>query len=171
MTSPHLTDAQAQDLADGVLPRPQSEPLERHAADCARCRAEVESYRLLAGALEDLEVPPLAAGFTEGVLARIDAQERSAARERRLAAGIFAAVVLATAGAFALAGPSAWAQGISSIIDALTWMVSVAHAGATFVPAVAGALRVQILVASPLLALPFLLALFRLMPRPEAETA
>lgn len=167
----HISDAQAQDLADGVLPRAQAEGLERHVAVCAPCRAAVESYRLLAGALERLEVPALPAGFTEGVLARIDARERSAARERRLAAAIFAGVVAAAAGAFVLAGASAWAPVVSSLADVFAWAVPLARASTTFVPAVAGPLRLQIAVACALVALPLLLALSRLIPRPRTEIA
>jgi len=167
----HLTDAQAQRLADGVLSGAEAPEVERHAAECVECRATVEIYRALAAGLEDLEVPALPADFTESVLARIDAQERAIARERRHATAIFAAVVLATVGAFAVAGAAAWAPVVSSMAETLGSGVHALQIGGSFVPKIVSALRFQIIFATAVLALPLLLALARLMPPPRAETA
>ena len=170
MTAPHLSDAQAQDLADGLLPPRESEPLERHAAGCPSCRAAVEGYRLLSGALADLDVPVPPEGFTDGVLARIDANESRASQERRLAGAIFGGMVAATAAAFAVAGAGAWAPAVSSLAEALALGVRVARACAAFVPAGAAALLLPIAVGAALLALPFLAALSRLVPAPGSES-
>lgn len=167
----HLTDSQAQALVDGALPADQALEAERHAAGCAACQANVALYRMLAAALDDLDVPTLPADFTDGVLARIDARERSLARERKHAVAILAGVVLATVAAFAAAGATAWAPVVSSSADLLAEAVRALRIGWSFIPDVVGALRFQIIFAAAALALPFLLALSRLMPTPRAETA
>ena len=87
-TSPatlHLTDAQAQQLADGLAEPALAGALEAHAAGCPGCGALLESYRILGEALGDLSVPELPADFTASVLDRIEVAELAQARERRLA--------------------------------------------------------------------------------------
>ena len=167
----HLTDAHAQRLVDGVLSPAEAPEVERHAAACLECQALVESYRMLEGALDALAVPELPHDFTSGVLARIEVQERSAARERRFALGILGGVVAAAAALVAVAGPGAWAPALSSGVDQLGELARVLRIGAGFVPAVVGALRLQIVLAAAAFALPFLLALARLMPAPRPESA
>ncbi len=162
----HLTDAQAQRLVDGVLSAAEAPEVERHAAACAACRATVETYRMLASALEDLEVPPLPADFTDGVLALVEAREHAVARERRHAIAILAAVVAATAVAFGIAGAGAWAPVVSSAAD-LFGRAAWAFQIGSFVPHVVSALRLQIIVAAAVLALPLLVAFARLMPSPR----
>jgi anti-sigma factor RsiW len=174
MTSPtaHLTDAQAQRLVDGMLSEAEAPAAELHAASCAACQATVATYRMLASALDDLEVPALPLGFTDGVLARIDSRERALARERKHAAAILAGVVLATVAAFAVAGAAAWAPVVASAVDFVGRAAHLFRIGASFVPDVVAALRFQILLAAAALAVPLLLALSRLMlPAPRTETA
>ncbi len=168
---PHLTDSQAQGLVDGAIADAEAAALGRHVAGCAECSATVEAYRLLSGALEDLDVPALPSDFTDGVLARIERHDRAVTRERRWAAAIFAGFLAASAAAFALAGANAWAPAVSTLADVLAGATRAARIGGAFVPAVVGALRFQIVLAAGLLALPLLLALNRLMPRPEREIA
>ncbi len=167
----HLTDAQAQRLIDGVLSADEARAVEQHAARCLECQALVESYRMLAGALDDLAVPVPPDDFTSSVLARIDAEERSAARERRFALGILAGVVAVAAALVAVAGPGAWAPAVSRGADLLGELVRALRIGAGFVPTIVGALRLQIILAAAAFALPLLLALARLMPAPRPETA
>lgn len=167
----HLTDEVAQRLVEGSLPAAEAGTAEAHAAGCAGCGALVESYRILTSALDDLSIEPPPADFTEGVLARIDARDRAAARERRHGLSIFAGVVLATLGAFALAGPGAWAPEISSLADRLGDAARAFQIGESFVPTLLGALRGQILVVSAAAAVPLLLLLSRFVPSPEAESA
>lgn len=167
----HLSDAEAQRLVDGALSEAEAPALERHVASCSACQATVATYRMLAAALEDLDVPELPADFTDGVLARVDARERAAARERKHAVAILAAVALATVAAFAIAGASAWAPVVSTSADLLGSAVRAFRIGWSFLPDVVGALRFQIIFAAAALALPLLLALARLMPAPRAETA
>lgn len=167
----HLTDAQAQRLIDGVLSPAEAPEVEGHAAGCLECQALLESYRMLEGALDDLAVPAVPDDFTSCVLARIDVEERAAARERRFALGIFAGVVAAAAALFVLAGPGVWAPALSRGVDQLGELSRVLRIGAGFVPAVVGALRLQIILAAAAFALPLLLGLARLMPAPRPETA
>jgi anti-sigma factor RsiW len=163
----HLTDAQAQRLVDGALPQHEAVLAEAHVAGCPACAAEVETYRLLSSALDDLEVPTLPADFTEGVLARIDAEERALARERRHALAILAGVVAATAAAFTVAGAAAWAPTLSSAADLFGTGARALQLASGFVPKIVSALRFQIIFAAAALALPLLLALVRLMPAPQ----
>ena len=137
----HLTDALAQRLVDGQLSAAEAPDVERHVAGCAECQATVETYRLLASALDDLEIPPLPADFTDVVLARIEAQELAVARERRHAVAIFAGVVAATALAFAVAGASAWAPALSSLAEGLGSAARALQIGGSFLPKIVSALR------------------------------
>jgi anti-sigma factor RsiW len=167
----HLSDAEAQRLVDGALSEAEAPALELHVAGCSACQTTVATYRMLAAALDDLEVPELPADFTDSVLARIDARERTLARERKHAVAILAAVALASVVAFAIAGASAWAPVVSSSADLLAGAIETFRIGWSFVPDVVGAMRFQIIFAAATLSLPLLLGLARLMPAPRPETA
>jgi anti-sigma factor RsiW len=167
----HLTDAQAQRLLDGVLFPAEAAEVEAHAGSCAECAALVASYRLLSSALDDLAVPELPDDFTAGVLSAVDARERTVARERWLAAGILTSVVAVAAAAFALAGAGAWAPALSGAVDGLGSAARTLRIAAGFVPALVGALRVQIILAAAAFALPLLVILARLIPAPRTEHA
>jgi anti-sigma factor RsiW len=168
----HLTDADAQRLVDGVLSADEAREAERHVLGCAACGATVETYRLLASALDDLDVPPLPDDFTDGVLARIEVADRALARERRHALAIFVGAVAAAAVAFGVAGAAAWAPAFSSAAEVLGGVVHAFQVGGAFVPKIVSALRLQIIVAAAVLVVPLLLALVRLMPAPsQTETA
>jgi anti-sigma factor RsiW len=173
MTNPslHLTDAQAQRLVDGMLSAAEAPGVERHAAACADCRATVETYRMLASALEDLAVPELPSDFTDGVLALVESRELALARERRHAVAILGALAACTVAAFALAGASAWAPVLSSVAESFGTAARAVQVGSTFLPHLIGALRLQIIVVAAALAVPLLLALSRLMPQQRAEIA
>jgi anti-sigma factor RsiW len=173
MTNPslHLTDAQAQRLVDGALSAGEAGEVERHAAACAECRATVETYRMLAAALDDLDVPALPDDFTDGVLALVESRERALARERRHALAILGAVAACTAVAFAIAGAAAWAPYVSSAAEGFGALARAVRVGSTFVPHVVGAFRLQIVVVAGALAVPLLLALTRLMPSQRTELA
>jgi anti-sigma factor RsiW len=165
----HLTDEQAQRVVDGALLEAETAAVERHVAECPACEAAVESYRMLAVALEDLELPPLPDDFTAGVFARIDAHERAAARERNWALGILAGVALATVVAFVAAGAGPWAPAVSAVADRFGDAARAVRIGAGFVPALVGAFRLQIILVGAAIAIPLLIALARLMPAPEAR--
>jgi hypothetical protein len=60
---------------------------------------------------------------------------------------------------------------LSRGIDQLGDLSRVLRIGAGFVPAIVGALRLQIILAAAAFALPILLGLARLMPAPRPETA
>jgi anti-sigma factor RsiW len=169
----HVTDAQAQRLLDALLADDEAAAVETHAAACVECQATIESYRMLAGALEALgdDLPALPADFTAGVLDVIDARERAEARERRLALGILAAVATAALAAFAAAGAGAWAPTLSSVADGFGTAARAFRITSGFVPAIVGALRLEIILVAAALALPLLLAFARLMPPPRAEVA
>jgi anti-sigma factor RsiW len=166
----HLTDAQAQRLVDGMLSTAEAAEIEAHEGSCLECQALVESYRVLAGALEELPLPALPSDFTASVLSVIDARERAAARERRLAVGILGAVAVALVALVVLAGPGAWAPAMSSAAGQVGEAARALRIGAGFVPAVVAALRLQIVLAVAAFALPLLVALARLMPAPAART-
>jgi len=128
----HLTDDEAQRLADGAGPEDGGAAV--HAATCVACRALVEEYRALGEALGRLEPPPLPAGFTEGVLARIDERERRAARERRHALAVLGGIGVAAAAAFALAGASEWVPLVASAGEALGSAAAAVRVGRAIAP-------------------------------------
>jgi anti-sigma factor RsiW len=168
----HLTDAQAQRALEGMLDPARDVGVEGHLAGCAACQALVASYEALSDALGGLDDGlPLPEDFTAGVLARIDATERAAARERRLALGILGGVVAAAVAVFALAGAGAWAPTFSRWADVVGDAIRTVRVGAGFVPTLVSALRLQIVLAAGIVALPVLVALARLMPAPRTEAA
>ena len=113
--SGHLTDAQAQRLLEGALDPALDAEVRAHHALCAGCQGLVASFRELSEALDGLGAlePALPSGFTADVLARVDAADRAAARERRTALAVVAGAVAAAAAAFALAGGAAVAPAIT----------------------------------------------------------
>lgn len=165
----HLTDAQAQRLADGVLLDAEVAGVEAHLGSCAECQAAVESYRLLGDALEGLELPELPADFTDGVLARIETRERAIARERRAALTIVGAAVAAIALAVTLLGAATWAPAASGLVHGLGEAGRALRLGAEVLAPIVSALRLPIAVACAAAALPILFALSRLIPSPRAE--
>jgi anti-sigma factor RsiW len=170
----HVTDAQAQRLLDRALEPERDAGVEHHVSACVACQALVESYRALAAALDGLdalELPPLPDDFTAGVLSRIGERERGAVRERKLALGILAGVVAATVAIVVAAGASVWAPTVSGAADSLGSAVRAFRIGSAFVPGLVGALRVYIVIAAGILAVPMLIAIARLMPAPRAEIA
>jgi anti-sigma factor RsiW len=167
----HLDDAQAQRLVDDALVDAEAAQVRAHARSCADCRALVDSYRALDDALSGLELPPLPADFTEGVLSRIDANERALARERRLAVGILVGVLAAAVAVFAAAGAAAWAPAVARASRGLGDVLLASRVVSGAVPTLVSALRLELLLAVALLAVPLLLALSRLIPAPRPETA
>jgi hypothetical protein len=172
--SGHLTDAQAQRLLEGALEPGHDDGVRTHVECCPHCCDLVDSYRALSESLDGLDrvlaPPPLPDDFTAGVLCCIEERERAAARERTVALGVVAAAVVAAASAFALAGASAWAPVVSRWIDAAGDLARAWHVGAGFVPSLLSALRLHIIIAASVLALPLLLALSRLVPAPRTQT-
>jgi uncharacterized membrane protein YgcG len=167
--SGHLTDAQAQRLVDGQPDPALDEGAAAHAAACPGCGGLVESYRALAGALDGLELPEAPPGFTAGVLARIEAVEAAQARERRLAIGILACVLLAVAGALAAAGVGGLGASVGGLAGHLGEASRALRVGAGVVPGLLSALRLQLLLGAAAVAVPLLMALARLMPAPRTQ--
>lgn len=167
----HLTDAQAQRHLDGVLSPAEASEVELHLEGCAACQGLVESYLALSSALNDLAVPELPADFTATVLNRIEATEREAVRERRVAFGILGAVVCAAVAAFVAAGTTSWAPALSSWADDLGETARALRISSGFLPTIVGALRLQLLLGVAVVAIPLLLAIARLMPSPRPEVA
>ncbi len=172
--SGHLTDAQAQRVLDDALEPVQDDGVRAHLGCCPGCRELVDSYRALSESLDGLDrvlaPPPLPDDFTAGVLCCIDARERRAARERTVAAGVVLGAVAAAAAAFALAGASAWAPVVSRFVDGVGDFSRAWSVGSGFVPSLLAALRIHIVIAASVLALPLLLALSRLMPAIRTQT-
>jgi anti-sigma factor RsiW len=168
--SGHLTDAMAQRLVDG-LPDPERDAgAEAHAAGCPACAALVESYRLLGGALDDLEVPALPAGFTASVLERIDRVEAARSRERRLAVAVLAGSLALAAGALVAAGVGGLASTVGGLADGLGQAAQALRLSKGVLPALLSALRLPLLVGAAAVAVPLLFGLTRLMPAPRTET-
>ncbi len=167
----HLSDEIAQRHLEGLLgPGPAAE-VEEHLASCAGCRALVRSHRLLAEALGGLATAEPPAGFTAGVLSRIEARERAAAFERRVALAILGSVVAAAAAFFAAAGPGAWASALSGGSESLAQATSALRIGADVAGPLVRALRAEIALACAAASLPLLIVLKRLVPARRAETA
>lgn len=168
--SGHLTDAMAQRLLDGQLDPERDAAAEAHAATCPECAALVESYRLLGAALDDLEVPALPADFTASVLERIDRVEAARARERHLAVGVLAGLLLVAAGALLAAGVGGLAATVGSLADHLGPAAQALRLGKGVLPSVLAAVRLPLLVGAAAVAIPLLFGLTRLMPAPRTET-
>jgi anti-sigma factor RsiW len=166
----HLTDPMAQRLVDGLLDPERDAGAEAHALGCPSCAALVESYRILGQALEGLAAPELPADFTASVLDRIEATELARARERRLATGILAGVLLVAAGALLAAGASGLATTVGTWADGLGEASSAFRIGRGVLPGLVSALRLPLLAGASALALPLLLGLSRLMPAPRTRT-
>jgi anti-sigma factor RsiW len=167
----HLTDAQAQRHLDGVLAPAEANEVETHLDGCAACQRLVESYLALSAALDDLAVPELPADFTANVIERIEVRERTVARERGFAFGILAAVVCGALVAFVAAGAGSWAPAVSSWADGLGETARALRISSGFLPTVVGALRLQMLLAVAVVAIPLLIAIARLIPSPRPEVA
>ena len=169
--TPHLSEDEAQELVDGLLAPARAEPLAAHAAACRACRDVVESYRALCQALDTLPLAPLPADFTAGVLARVDAQERSRARERRAVVAVVGAALGALALAFVAAGARTWAPAAGHLADDLGAAARALRLGADVLPPVVTALRLPIAAACAAAAAPVLYALSRLTHSPRTEIA
>jgi predicted anti-sigma-YlaC factor YlaD len=165
MSTWHLDDERAQRHADGLLSGPEWSEAQSHLQECAECRLTVEGYRALAVALSDLAAPQPPSDFTEGVLALIDARERAAARERRLAAMILGFACLALAGLALAAGPVAWAPVLSRLGDAVSSAATWLQLGASVLGPVFRTLRLEIAVAAAGASLTLLAALRHLTAR------
>ncbi len=168
-TPAHLTDARAQQLVDGVLPAADGAEAADHAASCPDCAALVESYRILSAALDALPLPDLPGNFTASVLARVEARERTVARERRAAVAVLAGIALALAAALLVGGNAAWVPTAARLADQLGAVTHALRLGAQVLPPVVSVLRLPIALACAALCLPLLLALSRLIPSPRTE--
>jgi anti-sigma factor RsiW len=167
--SGHLTDAMAQRLVDGLLDPDADAGAEAHAAACVECAALVESYRRLGDALDGLDLPELPAGFTAGVMDRIDRLEAARARERRLAAAVLSGILAAAAGVLLAAGVGGFATTVASVADGLGPVTQALRIGQGVLPGLLAALRLPLLVGAAACAIPILFALARLMPAPRTQ--
>lgn len=171
MIALHLDDERAQLLVEGLLPAAALAEAGAHLAGCPACRDLVASYRALAEALGGLPSVEPPAGFTAGVLIRIESRERAAAWERRLALAILGAATAAAATFLAAGGQGSWAPTLSGWSSALAQATTALRIGADVAGPVLGALRVPIAALCAALGLPLLLALGRLVPARRRETA
>ncbi len=158
----HLTDDEAQALLDGLLDAPSAARVEAHLEGCADCQALVASFDALSEALSTLPVSEPPADFTAGVMARIDARERSLAADRRVALGILGAVAALLLVAVAAAGQAAWAPALSAVSTAGVRALQAFRVSSDVLSPVLSALRLPILLATAALGIPLVLALARL---------
>jgi len=170
-TGMHLSDELAQRHLDGILSGAAAAEVEEHLAGCGGCQALLASYRALAEALDGLVPAEPPADFTTGVLARIEARERSAARERRLALGILGGVGAAAVLLFSVAGQGAWAPLLSRWSNALVGATAALRIGSDVLDPVLRALRTEIVLACATLGLPLLFAMRRLVASRGTELA
>jgi anti-sigma factor RsiW len=168
--SGHLSEAQAQRLLEQALDPRTDDGVTEHAAACAECGALVESFRALDEALAGLTVPGLPADFTRQVMARIDDAERAAARERRWALSLAAAVLLVAGLSLAGAGATGLGNFVSAASERLDLAARAVRLGAGVLPGLLSALRVQLLLATAFLSLPIFYGLARLMPAARTES-
>jgi anti-sigma factor RsiW len=168
--SGHLTDAQAQRLLDGMLDPATDTGVEAHVACCAECCALVESFTALGEALSDLPVPELPPDFTARVMCCIEDAERAAARERRWAFTMAAAVLLVAGLSLAAGGATGLGNAISTLSEQLDLAARTVRLGAGVLPGLLSALRLQLLLAITALALPVFYGLSRLMPAARTES-
>jgi anti-sigma factor RsiW len=166
----HLTEEEAQVLVDGPT-GPGEESLRAHHDACPECQALVLSFRALDEALAGLPAAEPPADFTAGVMARIDARERSLASERRIAGALLGALALGIAVAVVLAGPAAWAPVVSVLSRATVGLIQAVRVTGGVLGPLVEALRLQILLAAAVLGLPLLLALSRLIPARQRMVA
>ena len=167
----HLTDAQAQRLLDGQLDAARDAGVEAHALGCAECATLVESYRALGDALDGLELPPLPADFTEGVLSRIELVERAQARERRVAALVVAAAALLGCAALTAAVAGGLVPALTSAAEQLGLAARALKLGSGVLPGVLSAVRGYVLCAALAAGAPLVYGLLRLSPAPRAQRA
>jgi anti-sigma factor RsiW len=167
----HLTDDEAQLLVDGLLPAEDHSRVRQHHDACAECQALVLSFRALDEALAGLPVAEPPPDFTTGVMARIDARERTVAFERRVAASLLGAMALAIAVLVGLAGPAAWGPVLSALSSGVVRAIQAVRLSGDVLGPVVAALRMQILVGAAVLGLPLLLALSRLIPARQRQVA
>jgi anti-sigma factor RsiW len=168
--SGHLTEAQAQRLLDGQLDPASDSGVEAHVACCAECCALVDSFAALGEALSGLSAPELPADFTATVMARIDDVDRAAARERRWAFGLAAAVLLVAVASVTAAGATGLANVVSTVSEQLELAGRALRVGVGVLPGLLSALRLPLLLATTALSLPILYGLSRLMPAARTET-
>lgn len=168
-TGAHLTDHQAQQLLDGVLPPAEAAAADAHAAACPACAALVDSYRALCLELDALPGPDLPDDFTAGVLLQVEARERAASRERRTAVAVLGGILLAFAAALLVGGNGAWVPTAARLAEQLGEVAHTVRIGTQVLPPIIGVLRLPIATACAALCLPLLLALSRFVPSPRTE--
>ncbi len=171
MTTRHLTEEEAQLHIEGLLTRTDASRVDGHLVGCGECQALVLSFRALEEALSCLPVAEPPADFTAGVLARIEAREQAAVRERRVATAVLGSVAVALAATLSIAGQAAWAPALSQVSSAVADGAQALRISGDVLSPVVGALRLQILVACAAIGLPLLLGLARLVPGRSGQIA
>ena len=158
----HLDEEKAQAFLEGLLTDGERAGVDRHLESCACCQALVLSFEALEEALSRLPAAEPPAGFTAGVMARIDEREKAKAGERRVVVAVLAAVSAALAVALLLAGQAAWAPALSAVSSAGVRALHGLRISADVLSPVVSALRVQIIVATAAVGISLLLVLSRL---------
>jgi len=84
----HITENQLNLYLDGMLLPQEQTVVETHLADCAACRAALESLQTLFVALDTLQPDPLMADLTPAVLGDVATERQRAKRRHRFAWGV-----------------------------------------------------------------------------------
>ena len=164
----HLDEEQAQSFLEGLLGGDERSRVDAHLESCSSCQALLLSFEALENALSGLPMAEPPADFTIGVMARIDERERTRSSERRVVYAVLATVSVALVAALALAGQSAWAPALSAVSTSGVRALQALRISSDVLSPLISALRVQIIVASAVIAIPLFLALSRL-AAPRAE--
>ena len=157
----HIGDEQVQAYLEGLLPKSGADAVEGHLSECPGCRELAESYRSLSTALGRLDRPAPPAGFTAGVLERIETHQRAEARTSIAILGV--SVVLAST-LLVMAGPAAWRAALSSASGFLGSVTSALHLGVNILLPMVNALQLEILIVFGSVALLLSLCLSRILP-------
>jgi len=167
----HLDEEQVQSFLEGLLAADERSRVDAHLESCASCQALLLSFEALESALSGLPVAEPPADFTACVMARIDEREHSRSAERRVVYAVLATVSAALGVALVLAGQSAWAPALSAVSTSGVRALQALRISSDVLSPLISALRVQIIVASAVIAIPLFLALSRLAAQRAEQAA
>jgi anti-sigma factor RsiW len=115
--------------AAGALDAAEQRQVEEHLRQCADCRAELDSWQRLTGALEALPTPQAPLGLVERSRGRLESQAALGAQHRRKQGLFFTLTVcawmfsvLTWLGFRMISGPVTQILGVSSITLTLGWV-------------------------------------------------
>lgn len=106
----HLTELQAMEFADGLMPEQLRRQVERHRTECQECARRVDTFLSVRSSVRSLHVPALSRAFAERVTEQVMGEGRTDERwigPERIAAQTVLALAVLVALLIALSGPTA----------------------------------------------------------------